>query len=151
MPLPEGYLPRKGDILVLHVKTRFDVRDDDLEGRKLYVNVHPVGESRYHHFRVHLDEIERIWCRHWETGAKIQLKRREPAERRPGEVLAVEGEFVWVKFSDSGERFMTLHANQIEPREEPPEAQQPAFDVAGAAVEMAAIPEPARTNVRSRF
>ena len=89
MPLPEGYLPREGDILVIHVRK----------------------------FSIPLKDVERLHCRHWNVGAEIQRKATDPLDRRPGEVLAVDGDMVWVKFSDGKERFMTLHANQIEPRQ----------------------------------
>jgi hypothetical protein len=40
MPIPEGYLPRKGDVVVLHATVKYDVKpkeDADSEGLKVFV------------------------------------------------------------------------------------------------------------------
>ena len=128
MPLPEGYLPRKGDVLVIHVETRFDVGTDDREGKKLYVHVHPVSESRYPHFRVGLDEIVALHCRKWEPGQQVRVIE----DRRAfGEVVAVHGEQVWVQMqlgSVSAGDMKTLAANALEKMPEPetaPETPEP--------------------------
>jgi uncharacterized protein YoaH (UPF0181 family) len=138
MPLPEGYLPRKGDIVVLHAVVKHDVdRSDSL----VFLNI--VGD--YSQISVAAEKIEQLWSRHWDAGDAIQLISRDLAGRRPGEVMSVDGEMVWIKFADQGERFMTFHANQIEPRvpeedlkkaDDLMPAEPPAFDVAGADVLM---------------
>lgn len=99
--------------------------NDDREAadRPMYVHVSPVGDASYHKFRLPLVDVLRLWCRHWEVNAEIQLKRADSAERRPGKVLGVEGDMVWCKFDDC-EEFLTLHANQIEPRDTPAESEQ---------------------------
>jgi hypothetical protein len=144
MPLPEGYLPREGDILVIHVQTQFDVEPTDKN-----VHVRLLGGNSYQKFGMPLMDVERLWARHWNVDDEVQLISADPAGRRPGKVLAVDGERVWVKFydKDSPHEHMTLHINQIEPRQLPPTGpttgEDAAFDVAGAAVEMTAITEPA--------
>lgn len=112
MPLPEGYLPREGDILVIHVQTQFNVEPHDTN-----VHVRLLRENSYKKFGMPLKDVEGLWARHWNIDDEVQFIAVDPDGRRPGKVLAVDGELVWVKFydKDSPQEHMTLHINQIEP------------------------------------
>lgn len=76
MPLPEGYLPRKGDVLVLHGVVKYDVvrelADYD-EDQKLVVWVRLLGD--FQDRRVTLDTVVGVAVRNWEAGEKVRLCR----------------------------------------------------------------------------
>jgi hypothetical protein len=120
MPLPEGYLPREDDILVIHVRTRYDVKDDDRgDGSEpLYVHVSPIGDSDYHRFRLPLHDVVGIKRRVFHVG---EFVRHRNLERVFGEVAAMSDDSVWVKLdvhadkkgSQGGHR--TFHCNELEP------------------------------------
>ena len=123
MSLPEGYLPRKGDVLVIHVTTRYDVQDRDREeGEPIYVHVSPVGDSSYHKFRLPLADVIAIHFRNWEVGSKV---RSVIDHEDTGEIAAVYDGWLWIKQPDG--HMLTLHANDAEPDEiaAPPERPNP--------------------------
>lgn len=115
MPLPEGYLPREGDILLICVEVKYDLDQDDIAADKdPHVHVFPIG-NKYSSFHLPMSGIESLHCLHWDVGAEVQLKHHQAEGRLPGEVMAIHAEMAWVKLSDGCLR--TVHANLIEPRQ----------------------------------
>jgi hypothetical protein len=114
MSLPEGYLPRKGDVVVLHatVKHVCDPGDD---------SVHLKVNGHWDTTIIELDKVAGLHRRHWDVGDKVQFRGRAPVDQRHGVVAGVEDDMVWVRFDDRKERFLTLHANQIEAQPEEPQ------------------------------
>jgi hypothetical protein len=115
MPLPAGYLPRKGDTLLIRV----DVRSDyDNDGSNL-VSVAVTG-SPHRVLFADIDKIHAIYSRKWNEGDQVQN------DWGWFEVIAVNEDQVWAKclghFSDScgsvGLRY-TFDANDLEPYVEP--------------------------------
>lgn len=142
MSLPKGYLPREGDVLVIHVTTRYDVRDDGEPGDPIYVHVSPVGDSSYHKFRLPLADVIALHRRSWEIGTKVRSFGEEA-----GEIVAVCDDMVWVK---SNGYMLTLGANEVEPDEAavPPERPDPVTEAVASGRaptidEVAAVVEPA--------
>lgn len=127
MPLPEGYLPRDGDVLVLHgtVRFNFDAGDHD---------VHVILDRRFTHTSttVPLDQVVGIHSRKWEPGDQV---RSVKSLHHFGEVVATIDGWVWVKYalgSISEGTMQTFEANDLEavgggePFAEPPPMPQPA-------------------------
>lgn len=117
MPLPEGYLPREGDVLILHGVVRWNVDAGEND-------VHLFIDRRYKHSGgvcVPLDQIIDIHCRAWEVGSKVI---RKGGNQNVGTVLATYEDQVWVAFS--GGSPVSIHANALEPAPEPAADQEPA-------------------------
>ena len=107
MPLPEGYLPRKGDVVIAHGTVQHDV---------------DPGESRvYVSFRKHTDtslnlaDVVGLHCRAWSEGDKVEWSGA--VGPMTGEVVAVCRTAVWVK-SEFG--METVQANDLKPYHEEP-------------------------------
>jgi hypothetical protein len=105
MPLPEGYRPRKGDILVLHGVCRHDV---DANEKSVFVDV----EGHYGALMVKLRDIDGIFARCWYPGDKVRSIDRSDGGF-DGEVVATCGVSVWAKWSLSGS-METFGANELE-------------------------------------
>ena len=105
MPLPEGYLPRKGDEVLIRVRAVRDLRPDDDAGGCLFV----VVGAEHQNIFLSRDQIHSLYCRKWNVGDRVRAIE-EP--ETGGEVVAVCGEFVWVK--DKGESMCTFEANELE-------------------------------------
>jgi hypothetical protein len=114
MPLPEGYLPRKGDVLLIRVVVQSDYYDigdglvsaavDSAEHRKLFVN---------------MDKIHSLYRRKWNAGDKVTAGDFEGA----GEVIGIDGDEVWVR--DTLDLRWTIVANELEPWVDPEEQISP--------------------------
>ena len=121
MPLPQGYLPRKNDELLIRVKVRSDYRDDGSE----LVSV-AVSGSEHRHLFVNLDKIHSLFCRAWNEGDKVTTGDFEG----PGEVIQTHDEWVWVKALTDDTKgceglLFTCEANELEPYVAPePEPQR---------------------------
>jgi hypothetical protein len=109
MSLPDGYLPREGDIVVLHAKVKFDV--DAGEDR---VHCRLIGS--FADTSIPLNKVESLHCRHWNEGDMVI----DPDNQNygPGKVVAALDDVVWVKFNIAWP--VTLHANKLTsaPKEE---------------------------------
>lgn len=111
MQLPEGYLPRAGDVLVLHGTVRFDVvekEDRESDGLKVFIRLNGDFSDR----RVLLNTVIGIHSRKWEAGERVRLIGEVNDDAF--EVLAVHGQWVWCMDEDS-EGLATYSANDLEP------------------------------------
>ncbi len=103
MPLPEGYLPREGDVLLLRAKVKFDVDPEDTS-----VHATCIG-CTYRDVTIPLEEVFGLHFRAWEPHDKVQnIHDHEDC----GEVFAVCDDKVWVKL-DTG-AMATFEANALE-------------------------------------
>lgn len=125
MTLPTGYLPREGDVVILHGVVKYDVNPnedaDSDDGLKVFLR--PVGY--YADIRVPVSALVGLHHRNWEVGA-LAMHHGDSVE-----VLATDGDEVWVK-GETG-RFC-CHANSLDPEQlnipeviEPPVAPGGAF------------------------
>lgn len=88
MPLPEGYTPRTGDVLLIPV-TVYSEHDPDES--TIYVALSPDG----HHDRVFVDRdrVHSFVSRKWQPEERCRLKRT----RVLGTIIASSGDKVWVR------------------------------------------------------
>jgi hypothetical protein len=107
MPLPKGYLPREGDIVVLHAKVKYDVTPG--EDRVLVKAIGSFGD-----ISTPLDKVVSLHCRNWNEGDMVI----DPGNlsHGSGKVLAVFDDVVWVKFRAAYPE--TIHANRLAPAPE---------------------------------
>jgi hypothetical protein len=118
MPIPEGYLPREGDVVVVHATVKYDVdpkTDSDEDGPKVFIR--PIGGYTDH--RVPVKTLVGLYSRHFEEGERVRMHADPTAT---GTVLATYEHLVWVKF-ERLEDARTIPANSLEPipeRDEPP-------------------------------
>jgi hypothetical protein len=109
MPLPKGYLPRKGDTLLICV----DVRSDyDNDGSNL-VAVAVTGSPRRTLF-ADLNKIHSIYARKWSEGDRVQNSEGW------GDVVAVHEDQVWIKMCspiDMAGLMITSDSNNLESHE----------------------------------
>jgi hypothetical protein len=139
MPLPEGYLPREGDVLTVQAKVRFNVEPGEKD-----VHVRIVGDFR--DTRVPLDKVVGITLRNWEEGDGIISLQQEGCF---GIVASVHDEHVVMKLDpkalaphlSGGLRI--FHCNELLPFVDKTAGKEAAFDVAGAKVKMTVAPESA--------
>lgn len=119
MPLPEGYLPREGDTLVIHAVVKYDVvpKEDaeDEDGPKVFLR--PVGY--YTDIRIPVKDCVGIFSRKWEVDERVQFPKDHSYT---GTILAVHEGRCWVRLDGGktdgmGESFMTVDANELEPYE----------------------------------
>jgi hypothetical protein len=121
MPLPEGYLPREGDALIIHVEVKYDV--DASDGN---VHVFPIG-ARHRDFALPLKSVIGLYCRRWNVGDEVTF----PGMAGVGKVLAVHEDQVWVLFPD--EPPQTFPANELKPAKiENVEAEPPPAPLTGS-------------------
>jgi hypothetical protein len=113
MPLPEGYLPRKGDIVLVQARVRYDADRCNADSD---CSLEIVG-SEHRHFFQPLAEVHALHCRKWNAGDRVKSAEFDG----PGEVLATCDDQVWVMCEtgeDEGGKY-TLEANQLDPYVEP--------------------------------
>jgi hypothetical protein len=111
MPLPEGYLPRKGDIVLVQARAKRDAYPNEPD-IQCYFEI--VGHETNKFFMA-VSEIHSIYSRNWEIGDTVSY----PAMfEGPAEVLAVDGHEVWVR--DTENQRWTIEANELEAYVEPP-------------------------------
>lgn len=103
MPLPEGYLLREGDVVVLHATINRDVRTDEE-----FASVTMRG--RYSTTLVDLDKIVGIFARHFDVGDVVRSVGDQTGQT--GEVVAVHEGMVWIK--DGHGQMQTIAANELE-------------------------------------
>jgi hypothetical protein len=120
MPLPEGYLPREGDVLVIHGTVKHDV---DPGEKSVFVTFKKYGSAE----SVDLKNVVGLHCRRWDKGDKVT--RLQPfigtytGWPAVGEVLAVHEETVWALFP--GDNPQTFAANDLWPASEPETITEP--------------------------
>lgn len=111
MPLPEGYLPREGDVLVVHCTTKYDVDPSDS-------NVHIIHPGRHtSSLTIELQEVVALYCRKWNEGDRI-IDASNVGQ--PGTVIAVDETSLWIKFDDGHRE--TAEANAVVPFEDKKES-----------------------------
>jgi hypothetical protein len=88
MPLPEGYLPREGDVLTIEVEVKYDVDAEDKN-----IHVFPVG-ARYRDFSIPLDNVIGVTLRKWKEGEGIISTEDENCF---GVAASIHGEHVVMK------------------------------------------------------
>lgn len=115
MPLPEGYLPREGDVLVLHGVVRYSVDASD-------ESVHLIVNPKYKHTSttVPLDQVVDLYSRFWKPCDQV-VRASNPAlgqVRDPaiGAVIATFKDSVWVSFE--GRWPVSVQANALMPAPE---------------------------------
>lgn len=115
MSLPEGYLPRKGDVLSIAGIVEHDIRADSV-----YIFVKVEGVSRS--VALPADEpVPSVFLkrRTWREGEAVAHKN---IERFFGEVVAMVGDHVVVKIGDGADKrgstggLRIFHCNELEPR-----------------------------------
>jgi hypothetical protein len=122
MPLPEGYLPRKGDVLMIQVRVNDNYDIDYYQNNAPdMISVHVVG-SVHRTFYVGMDQIHALHCRKWNEGDRVMCD----SFHGPGEVVATHGDSVWIKTLEEHEDVFqtagclyTIEANELQPYVEP--------------------------------
>jgi hypothetical protein len=114
MPLPEGYLPRKGDIVLVQARAKRDAYKDEPD-IQCYFEI--VGYETNKFFMT-VSEIHSIYSRNWEVGETVKSLEFDG----PGTICGVSDPYVWVKCEtgeDAGGMY-TIDANELEAYVEPP-------------------------------
>lgn len=106
MPLPEGYLPRKGDLISVQGTVKWDVEFNDP-----YIHIDVDGKT----LTLEPDKVSLV-RRRWANGEKVQLSDSFWPE--PGIVIAIVDDFVWVKDPSNGEP-ITYPANSLKEWRDP--------------------------------
>lgn len=112
MPLPEGYLPREGDVVVLHAVVKWDVKPsedaDDSDGL-LKVFVRPIGGYTDH--RVPVNTLVGVHSRRFAEGERVRVIGDGPVAQ--GVVISTHEDVVWMKL-DEGAGFGTYFSSGLE-------------------------------------
>jgi hypothetical protein len=88
MPIPEGYLPRKGDVVLIKARAKRDAYpDSDRENASIQCYFEVVGHEGGTNFFVRADEIHSLYARNWDVGDMVF----GDGLTGPAEVLAVDG------------------------------------------------------------
>jgi hypothetical protein len=104
MPLPDGYLPKEGDELLIRAKVKYDIDDGDEN-----VHLSVVGEE-WKTFIIPISRIHSLNFRAWNEGDKVC----EIKDGRFGVVIDTHGDQVWVELVTGN--LATFHANELEPQ-----------------------------------
>ena len=104
MKLPEGYLPRENDVVILHGTVKYNVEPADES-----VHVRVAGMD-YRDVMVPLDKIVGIHARHWAIGDKVLCNDGDS-----GTVAATQDGMAWIKLASGA--FTTYACNDL--RENP--------------------------------
>jgi len=129
MSLPKGYLPREGDVLVVHAKVKFDVQPgEDL----VHVKVEHNG------FAVTLSKVVGIALLKFDVGERVVCKDDASCV---GEVVAICDDAVWIRVDERSPwrrehgEFATVRGKNLERcpvpvepvRVEPPPVDMPLY------------------------
>lgn len=115
MPLPEGYLPREGDVLVLHAVVKHDVDESDRDrddGLRVFIRLGGDYQDR----RIPLKNVVGIHCRKWNADDRVVTR-----DGVDGTVLAVSDNVCWVKL-DTG-TFASIGANNLDASNKPADVE----------------------------
>lgn len=113
MPLPKGYLPRKGDEVLIRARMRRDARIGDPH---VECSLEIVGQEYSSGIFLSCAEIHSLHARKWNEGDRVQNSAGW------GEVIAVHEDQVWVKMCspiDMAGLMITSDANKLEPYVKP--------------------------------
>ena len=132
MPLPDKYLPREGDVVVLHATVEYDVRP----GRDM-VSCKVAGSVAHY---IPLESVVAIHARRWDADDKVIY----PGMEGVGTVLATHEDQVWVLFPS--EPPQTFPANELLPAPEPVTDETTDPDTIAALREATAAIEPAAAH-----
>jgi hypothetical protein len=94
MKPPEGYRPRKGDVVLIRATVKYDVREDDDDGYCFVVT------ERRSDFSANLGEIVEFVSRAWDIGDRAMLPSVHGAADLIGEIVGVHDGWVWLKSAD---------------------------------------------------
>lgn len=83
MPIPEGYLPRKGDEVLVRARAKRDARPEDPD-IECYLEI--IGQE-HQKFFLKASEIHSVYARCWNIGDTVTGYNFDG----PAEVLAVDG------------------------------------------------------------
>jgi hypothetical protein len=121
MPIPEGYLPRKGDVVVLHAVVKYDVNPTEDADSEEGLNVWVTPIEYHSSSRVPLKTIVGVYSRRFDADERVRITQQPELI---GVVLSTYEDKVWVKFDNKGFGLRTLDATALEPipdaAEEPP-------------------------------
>jgi hypothetical protein len=110
MSIPEGYLPRNGDEVLIRARAKRDARPEEPD-IECYLEI--IGKE-HQKFFLKASEIHSVYARCWNIGDTVT----GDGLAGPAEVLAVDGRDVWVR--DVGGARWTVEANELAPYVEPP-------------------------------
>lgn len=114
MPLPEGYLPRKGDVLTVHMEVKHAVDEGDAD---VFLT---VPGADYQTVAVPLAEVASLKRRTWREGEQVHLK---DAPRFFGEVVMQPDDIVLVRLAAEADQkgacggYRLIHCNALAPGE----------------------------------
>jgi hypothetical protein len=116
MPLPEGYLPREGDVLTVDVEVKHNVRPGDA-----YIFTKLVDS--YGDVALHMKEASTYTLkrRTWREGDEILADEEGCTNPNFGTVLIVDGDRVVVKLNEKSDAFKDdgglaiFHCNDLLP------------------------------------
>jgi hypothetical protein len=106
MPLPEGYLPREGDVLIVYARVKYNVDHGDE-----YVHVNNANGV------IGLDNVIGIHSRKWEEDDAVRFIKMPEAT---GVVRSIRANMVWIEldkpteFTSGIETFVTADSTEIE-------------------------------------
>jgi hypothetical protein len=107
MPLPEGYLPRKGDEVLIRARAMHDLRPDDDAGGCHFEIIGAEHKSVF----LSRDQIYGLHCRKWNEGDRVRVIG-EP--ETVGEIVAARGKYVWIEVDKVDWPMLTFEANELE-------------------------------------
>lgn len=108
MSLPDGYLPREGDMLTVHMRVKHSIAAGDAE-----VYVFNPSQS-WQTITIKLDDVACIHFRNWRPNDEV----RETASGLRGTIIATHDGLVWVKTTKG--LMATFEANELSPCDRPP-------------------------------
>jgi hypothetical protein len=117
MSLPEGHLPRKGDIVLIKARAKRDSRPgDDLPH---YFEI--VGHEHQSFFPDKDDQcLHSLYSRNWNIGDRVRVIAWPDTA---GEVIAIHGEWMWVVINagENSGAMLTYSGNELDlaPAEKP--------------------------------
>jgi hypothetical protein len=102
MNIPNGYVPKEGDIVIIHAVVHGDYDPGD---KTLFVRL-----RRHDCVGIDPSKVIGLYARRWEVGNRVRGVHNEI-----GEVVAVSDNMVWVRLDRGG--FNTFSANNLLPEE----------------------------------
>lgn len=116
MPLPEGYLPRKGDVVVLHAVVKYDVNPKEDADSDDGVQVWVTPLEHYSASRIPLKTLVGLYSRSFAEGERVRVKGEGPVAQ--GVVISTHEDVVWMKL-DENAGFGTYFSCGLEPVPDP--------------------------------
>jgi hypothetical protein len=113
MPLPEGYLPRKNDVLLLLGTVKHDVDPGETD---VHLRVSGDWDTRI----VKLEAVVGVRRRTWRESENVRIRN---APRIFGKIIAANDDYVWLALDEKSERTkgkaptIIVHCNELEPHD----------------------------------